>query len=196
MTFYITSDSHFNHNNIFDFEDRPFSTLDEMHEKMIEAWNAVVRKNDTVYHLGDFSFGNAEQWQETLNQLRGNIVLIKGNHDKSKITKAMLKAGLLAEYHPLGTIIKRDGMILNLSHYPMLIGARPRNFSIHGHLHSEETGYTNHINVGVDSAFTKSLELPFGTPIELDKLVEHLQLINPIVEAEREFIRSQRANQE
>src|SRR5690606_17914034 len=128
--------------------------------------------------------------RELLNELRGNVILIKGNHDKSKITGTMLKEGLLAEYHPLGTIIKQEKMILNLSHYAMLIGARPRNFSIHGHLHSEDTGFSNHVNVGVNSTFAKSLNQPFGTLIELDVLVNHLHEINPLVEAEREKIRN------
>jgi calcineurin-like phosphoesterase family protein len=156
-----------------------------MNEGLIKAWNDVVKKTDTVYHLGDFSFGGVKEWQDVLNQLRGNIILIKGNHDKSKITNRVFKEGLLSEYHPLGTIVKQDGMIMNLSHYAMMIGARPRNFSIHGHLHSSDTGFTNHVNVGIDSTFAKSLGKPFGTPIELDELVKHLHKVNPNVEAER-----------
>lgn len=194
MTIFITSDSHFNHNNILEFEPRPFNTVEEMNEGLIKAWNSVVHKTDTVYHLGDFSFGGIKDWQDTLNQLRGDIILIKGNHDKSKIAERVFREGLLHEYHPLGTVIKIDKMILNLSHYAMLIGARPRNFSIHGHLHSEDTGFTNHVNVGVDSTFVKSLGRPFGTPITLDELVEHLHKINPLVEAEKAKINEKKSN--
>lgn len=185
MTTFITSDSHFHHNNILDFEDRPFNSVPEMNEGLIKAWNSVVKKTDTVYHLGDFCFGGVKEWQDILNELRGNIVLIKGNHDKTKIVNRVFKEGLLHEYHPLGTVLKVDSMIMNLSHYPMMIGARPRNWSIHGHLHSYDTGFTNHVNVGVDSTLAKSLAIPFGTPIELGELVKHLHEINPLVEAEK-----------
>lgn len=186
MTIFLTSDSHFHHKNILDFEPRPFKTVDEMNDGLITAWNSVVRKTDTVYHLGDFCFGGVKDWMDVLNQLRGNIILIKGNHDKSKIVNRVLKEGYLTDYHPLGTVIKVEGMIMNLSHYPMLIGARPKNFSIHGHLHMHDSGHINHVNVGVDSSFAKLLLKPFGTPIELDELVKHLQAINPLVEAEKD----------
>lgn len=186
MTIFLTSDSHFHHKNILEFEDRPYQSVEEMNEGLIKAWNAVVRKTDTVYHLGDFCFGNVAQWLDILNQLRGNIVLIKGNHDKSKIVNRALREGYLSEYHPLGTVIKEDSMTLNLSHYPMLIGARPRNFSIHGHIHSEETGVTNHVNVGVDSPLAYLLDKPFGTPIELAEIMRHLRYLNPLLEVEKE----------
>lgn len=188
MATFITSDSHFHHKNILDFEARPFTSIDEMRDAMVKSWNDAVMKNDTVYHLGDFSFGDIKKWREMLNDLRGNIILIKGNHDKSKITEQALREGLISEYHPLGTIIKAEKMILNLSHYPMMIGARPRNFSIHGHLHSHDTGFTNHLNVGVDSTFAKSLKRPFGEPIEFSRMLEHLHEINPLVEAERTLL--------
>lgn len=186
MATFITSDSHFNHHNILEFEDRPFETVAEMETKMIQAWNDVVMKNDVVYYLGDFSFGTVVDWRRLLNELRGKIILIKGNHDKSKIVNTMITEGLIHEYHPLGTVIKQDKMMLNLSHYPMLIGARPRNFSIHGHIHSLDTGVSNHINVGVDSTLAKSIGKPFGTPIKMEELMERVQELNPLVEQERE----------
>lgn len=185
MTIFFTSDSHFHHRNILDFEPRPFKSVEEMNAGLIEVWNSVVRKTDTVYHLGDFCFGNVKEWLDVLNQLRGNIILIKGNHDKTKIVNRVIKEGFLSEYHPLGTVMKVEGMILNLSHYPMLIGARPNNFSIHGHLHAQNTGVANHVNIGIDSTFTKQLNKPFGTPIELNEIVSHLHKINPLVEAEK-----------
>ena len=50
---WITSDTHFFHNRIIQYEDRPFANAMEMNEQMIERWNSVVRKDDLVYHLGD-----------------------------------------------------------------------------------------------------------------------------------------------
>lgn len=182
MTIYLTSDSHLWHNKVLEFEDRPFGSVEEMNEGMIDAWNSVVRKTDTVYHLGDFCFGNVNQWLDVLNQLRGNIILIKGNHDKGKIIRRVLNDGYLHEYHSLGIMMVQEKMMLNLSHYPLMIGVRPRNFSIHGHIHSSDTGELNHINVGVDSSFAKELGKPFGTPIELSELMQKVHELNPLVE--------------
>ena len=48
---YFTADTHFGHENVIRFCDRPFSSANEMDEAMIANWNARVRGNDTVYIL-------------------------------------------------------------------------------------------------------------------------------------------------
>lgn len=53
---YFTADTHFGHENVIRFCDRPFSSANEMDEAMIANWNARVRGNDTVYILGDMFF--------------------------------------------------------------------------------------------------------------------------------------------
>ena len=186
MTIYITSDSHFHHKNVLDFEDRPFNNVEEMNEGMIRTWNDSVKKTDTVYHLGDFSFGTVHEWRAVLNELRGNIILIKGNHDKTKIVNTLVREGWINEYHPLGTILTQEKMTIHLCHYPVMIGCRPRLFNLHGHLHSYDTEALNHLNIGVDSTFAKTLDAPFGAPIPLDIVVEYLKTLNPMIEQEFE----------
>lgn len=194
MATFITSDQHFHHSNVLDFEDRPFETVEEMNERIIENWNAVVRKTDTVYVLGDFCFGGVKVWQDILGRLLGNVILVKGNHDKSRIAERMHREGLVQEYHTVGTIIKIDGFILNLTHYPMMIGERPRNFSIHGHLHSADSGFVNHINVGVDSELAAQVYGPelFGAPIPIEVVVERAMERNILLEAKADMRRAQR----
>jgi calcineurin-like phosphoesterase family protein len=51
---WFTSDTHFGHNNILKFCKRPWNTVEEMDEALINNWNAVVGTNDIVFHLGDF----------------------------------------------------------------------------------------------------------------------------------------------
>ena len=53
MSIFFIADLHFDDENIMNYESRPFSTADEMNAAIIENWNRVVGKDDTVYLLGD-----------------------------------------------------------------------------------------------------------------------------------------------
>ena len=52
---FFTSDTHFNHKAIISYCSRPFESVEEMNDRLIDNWNQVVKPNDTVYHLGDFA---------------------------------------------------------------------------------------------------------------------------------------------
>ena len=78
---FFTSDTHFWHNNVIKFCNRPFSSIEEMNDTIIENWNRVVDKNDIVIHLGDFCFCGSDKFKELVEKLNGRIYLILGNHD-------------------------------------------------------------------------------------------------------------------
>jgi calcineurin-like phosphoesterase family protein len=180
-TFFI-SDTHFSHDKVIDFCDRPFQSVEEMDEGLIEIWNQTVGKKDTVHHLGDFCFGNSQRWVEILKRLNGKIILYKGNHDYSKDIKEAQKENLLHEVHTVGDYFKTHKQQLWLTHYPMEIGMRPRKWSIHGHIHRTPSKMINQINVGVDSQLDLVQNKPFGEPIELEELLNYLNTIIPKVE--------------
>lgn len=71
---------HFGHKNIIKYCNRPFSSVQEMDETLIKNINECVKYNDTLYHLGDFAFGNIERYRSNITCL--DIHLILGNHDK------------------------------------------------------------------------------------------------------------------
>jgi calcineurin-like phosphoesterase family protein len=75
---YFTADTHFNHTNIIKYCNRPFKSVEEMNETIINNWNKKVNDTDIVYHLGDFSWGNPVPFLEKIN---GKIFIIPGNHD-------------------------------------------------------------------------------------------------------------------
>ena len=81
---FFTSDTHFGHKNILNYnkDDRPFTSVHEMNEWIIESWNAKVGPDDVVYHLGDVAFMQAMELRKLLDRLNGRIKLIRGNHDK------------------------------------------------------------------------------------------------------------------
>lgn len=129
MTTFFTSDQHFFHRNVIDFCNRPFENVEEMNESLIDAWNKVVTKRDTVIQLGDFVFGNYDKWTSILDRLHGDIVFVKGNHDDSKPLKRLVADGYFKEFHEVGKYMKVEGYQLWLSHYPMDIGERPKKYS-------------------------------------------------------------------
>lgn len=149
MNFY-TSDTHFFHRNVIDYCKRPFSSVEEMNQEMIRRWNSTVNPSDTVFHLGDFSFGKRTLTREVLDQLHGDIILIVGNHDSSRIRPLFKKTFLQWN-------TKMANQDVTLSHYPFEDLRFPerspkneRQWLLHGHVHSGWKQKDKMINVGVD----------------------------------------------
>lgn len=136
---FFTADTHFNHEKILQFSQRPFASVREMNEILIENWNKVVGKEDIVFHLGDFSVGRGEAWTEIGSRLNGHIHLILGNHDMNNFNSACthcFEEITMQKYIEVG----KRGIYLN--HYPFLCysGAEKRIWQLFGHMH------TNHNN--------------------------------------------------
>lgn len=127
-TFFI-SDTHFFHNNIISYCNRPFRNVDEMNSVMIENWNNIVREDDVVWHLGDFSFGKKDNVKDILPKLNGKINLIVGNHDKQNI-HFYYDAGFHRVYDR--PVVINNFIIL--SHAPLEWVKAPM-FNIFGHVH-------------------------------------------------------------
>lgn len=78
---WFTADLHLGHASIIEHCDRPFRTLDEMHETIIARWNERVASDDTVWLLGDVALGDREQTLPLVRRLNGHKRLVAGNHD-------------------------------------------------------------------------------------------------------------------
>ena len=78
---FVTSDTHFGHNNILKLEKRSnfCNNIEEHDEILINNWNKKVKPNDLIYILGDFSFSNYKRTMEILKRLNGDKILIEGN---------------------------------------------------------------------------------------------------------------------
>ena len=79
---FIIADTHFYHKNIIEYAERPFQSVAEMNDALVKNWNSVVSPEDIVYHLGDVAFGNRSNFVNIIHRLNGQIILIKGNHDR------------------------------------------------------------------------------------------------------------------
>ena len=74
MKRFFTSDTHFGAERTRTLFKRPFSSIKEMDKSIIKNWNKKVKKEDLVYHLGDFGDFNK------VKKLNGKIILILGNY--------------------------------------------------------------------------------------------------------------------
>lgn len=130
--FYI-SDTHFGHSGIIRYDNRPFMTVEEMDETIIQRWNDVVSDIDMVYVLGDFSWYKEEETLKILDRLSGRKVLIKGNHDRisPKVARKFMRVCDYLE-------IKDNGQRVILSHYPMPFwnGQFRNTVHLYGHVHN------------------------------------------------------------
>lgn len=177
MTTWYTSDTHFSHKNILQHENRPFGSIEQMDEALIDNWNRHINKDDTVYHLGDFVFGGISKWENIIPRLKGKIHLVVGNHDNDKVLKKIPHY-----FESIENIIvkKIDKQHLFLFHYPIEVGLTPNAYSIHGHIHSRPSNMINQLNVGVDSDFTKE-KVGFGNPIPEDVILRELLIRKEVV---------------
>ena len=158
-TIWLISDTHFDHDNIIKYTARPFVDSKDMNEVLVKNWNNIVSNKDTVYHLGDVSFGSGSRPKEYwLRQLNGKIICISRNHtDGLKLTEKLeYKGHNFLLVHDPKDAKGFDGWV------------------IHGHTHNNhlsEYPFINFrkrtINVGV--------ELIGYKPIELDKIVDIIE---------------------
>jgi calcineurin-like phosphoesterase family protein len=157
---WFTSDTHFGHNNVIGYCNRPFTSVVEMNNSIIENWNRVVCDDDIVFHLGDVQLGGGNKlMDEIFPLLKGHIILILGNHDGKNLKRRHID--LIDDCFEQLTV-NIDGINCILSHYPLCIsGKNPTHeFNLHGHLHSvnDKTNdvcnvllQKNHYDVGVDN---------------------------------------------
>lgn len=143
MRVFFTADLHFDHENVIGFDKRPWNTIEEMNQGLLERWNRKVQKGDLVYVLGDlFWKGDSKMLLKYLERLNGQIYMIKGNHDHW-LHNAGVKNKLSGVKDYLDTVVPlRDGTgrRVVMSHYfiPFYNGHYHNAIMLHGHSHNTE----------------------------------------------------------
>lgn len=169
-TTFVISDTHFGHEKTcteFKREDgsplRPFASAEEMDEAMVERWNARVRPNDKVYHLGDVVINRKAL--HVLHRLNGDKVLIKGNHDIFKLSDYTEHFRDIRAYHVL------NGMIF--SHVPVHEESLARfGCNIHGHLHANRVMCDGAVD---PRYFCACVEQTDFAPISLEEIADRIR---------------------
>ena len=176
---FFTSDTHYGHTNIcrgvtnwrgengdvpIDTT-RDFETLEQMNDRIVESINSVVGEDDTLFHLGDWSFGGYDNIEEFRNRIVcKNIHLILGNHDhhiernKGDIQRLFSSVNqylrLQVSVYP-GTKLYAGDVDLVLMHYPIASWYNMNDgvIHLHGHIHLpsvKKLSQGKAMDVGVD----------------------------------------------
>lgn len=161
---FFTADTHFGHEKIIHFCNRPYVSVEEMNEDLIMNWNDRISKGDIVYHLGDFGFGDIK---EIVKRLNGQIFLIYGSHDD----EALKLKKMFAQVTQLKTIKYKEQYIV-LCHYAMRRWDKSHFGSWHlfGHNHGRLSNYGKSFDVGVDAHNYR--------PISFDEVKMYMDTLN------------------
>lgn len=90
---FFTSDTHFCSPNIVKRENRPFKNIKRCDKFTIKTWNKQAKKEDIIYHLGDFVNCNdqdIDSWKTAvtyIKKIKAKVILIIGNNEQKVIEK-------------------------------------------------------------------------------------------------------------
>jgi len=147
MSIFFTADTHFGHVNILHHANRPFATIKEHDDYLIEQWNNMVHPGDMIYVLGDFAWRDHAQYRHALH---GKVVLIKGSHDR--MSQDVLR--LFTEVHDGMLIRNFDKHLICMTHCAMLVWESSHygaiNLYAHSHGRIRETDDRRRMDIGVD----------------------------------------------
>jgi len=168
MNTWFTADTHLNHNKIRKYCNRPFETVEEMDNEIIYRWNKVVKPSDIVYHLGDFCFGNAKDWEKYKSILNGTIILIKGNHDYKH--NSLIIKNIFGQLNVKDIMEYKYGKhkSIMLCHYAMRVWNKSHYNA--GHLYGHSHGMTP----SMGKSFDIGVDCNNFTPVHLDEVIERL----------------------
>ena len=146
MTVFFTADTHFGDHRTINIQRRPFASTVDMDEAIVARWNAVVGRDDTVWHLGDVARRSGDV-PALLARLNGTKHLLRGNNDPEATLTAPGWASV-GDYAELEV----DGRRLVLCHYPFRSwnGQHKGAINLHGHSHGRLKSMPRQFDVGVD----------------------------------------------
>ena len=132
---FVIADMHFGHAGILNVPGRKEvcgnMTIEQHDEWLVENWNEVVTKRDTVYLLGDVGMDQPQGYVTLgiIPRLKGTINVVGGNHDTPEILQHFNKVNGVM-------VVKVEGYRCILTHIPIHPQEMYWDYNIHGHLHN------------------------------------------------------------
>lgn len=112
---FVTSDWHIGHANSIKFDNRPFRSVEHMHEVLIKNYLTTVPIDGICYFLGDINVSSVEKSREVISKLHGTKILILGNHDGNPTSA--YNAGFDVVMY--GGVVYINGHRVTMSHCPL-----------------------------------------------------------------------------
>lgn len=153
MKTWISSDLHFYHKNVIGFCNRPYDSVEEMNEGIINNFNSVIKPEDKLILLGDLAFTSPLKAKKLIDRINGKKFLVVGNHDSRLVKNEDFRNSFECIYDYLEETV--SGHKVCMFHFPILNWNRKGYGSIHlfGHQHGDEVDLGNgrYKDVGVDT---------------------------------------------
>jgi calcineurin-like phosphoesterase family protein len=128
LKYWLTTDTHFNHEKIKEYCGRP----DDFEQKIVNGFS-VLKPSDVLIHLGDVCIGKeTESHEKYIIPISCKKILIRGNHD-GKSQSWYMDHGW--DWVCDSMSIKRCGKRILFSHAPMVWDGY-WDINIHGHFHN------------------------------------------------------------
>ena len=187
---WFVSDTHFSHKNIVKYNTNRQEILEldindeDMLQKhdaaLIKCWNETVKKNDTVYILGDFSFASPDDIRRILEKLNGKKHLIIGNHDGGcrGLSNYFESTSQIKEVTFKKTVFPflDENMHCVLCHFPFVAWNRRMHGSVmlHGHTHGSLCNINREseelrVDIGFDG------QLAHGNLVSLEQVYHYMK---------------------
>jgi calcineurin-like phosphoesterase family protein len=171
---YFTADTHFGHANIIKYCQRPFASAGEMNQVLINNINERVQPEDTLFHLGDWSFGRDKKTNDAqvyLEQIRcKKVIIIPGNHDPHHANGLPKKefAELFAGCYPFLRLKLTEWVDepteIFLFHYACRVWIKSHHgtWHLYGHSHGTlpDLAASRSLDIGVDCHNFRPLNVP------------------------------------
>jgi calcineurin-like phosphoesterase family protein len=171
MARFLTADLHLGHARICEYTGRPFDSVEEMDDWLIDSWNDLVDPADEVFVLGDVALGRISETLPLVSELHGTRHLIVGNHDRpfeagprrpewearyreagfASITYGSRELDLGLGAPVLACHFPYEGDSLGEERFEELRPPDLGQLLVHGHLHGQYRRKDRMIDVGVDA---------------------------------------------
>ncbi len=153
MTVFFTADTHFGDRHILRQRGGVFATIEAHDDALIACWNAVVGRDDDIWHLGDFAGASRERCRAIFDALHGRKRLVRGNHDTNRVLELPWAEPPVDTLRWTAAGPDGEELRLFLAHYPhrswpgLWRGTR----HLYGHTHARIADTTRASDVGVDA---------------------------------------------